>query len=269
MREVGVQDVYVVGAGPGQPVVAPWRSRIGPEIWSPGNPGRRDGPFCRIVVERRVSIDLLLDRPLGAPADVVLKRFPKQATVRIGRPGEVFGAEVDDPGIWEVLQDRVQHAHNPIPKILSVIGEAVRIRSVGVCPNTRNESPEDLDLRWSDGLLGESINHVVPERIVWLGPVIQAVVRRDRARQAQPRVDVRQMQSAVVEVFRGRVDISLRIVLRAPPVQVGQANTDIRVDDLSIDRIGRTIRAQRHNPTCDCRASGRMIGVIGVAGPRE
>ena len=39
MGEVRVQDIYVVGAGPGQPIVGPRFSRVGPEIRPPGNPG--------------------------------------------------------------------------------------------------------------------------------------------------------------------------------------------------------------------------------------
>ncbi len=76
MREVGVQDVDVIRAGPGKAVVVSWRPRIGPEVRPPGNPGRRDGTFRRIIVERRVSVDLLLDRPFGAPSRVVAKRLP-------------------------------------------------------------------------------------------------------------------------------------------------------------------------------------------------
>ena len=180
----------------------------------------------------------------------------------------MFAAEVDDLGIREVLQDRMQHPHSPIPLKLSVAGEAVPIRT-GACPIAWRECPENLDLCRSDTLLGESSNHIGPEGIVSVGPIIQAVVRLDRVRQTQPRVDVRQMQGAVVEVLRGRVDIGVRIVLRARPDQVRQADADIGVDDLPVDRIGRAIGAQRHNAPCDRRACGRVMGVIGVAGRRK
>src|SRR5882672_5922969 len=99
----------------------------------------------------------------------------------------------------------MQHPHSPIPLKLSVPGEAVPIRTgaypaFGI-PQRRiawRESPEDLDLRRSNALLGENVNHVRPERAGWVGPIIN-FFSLDRVRQAQLRVDVRQMQGAVVE----------------------------------------------------------------------
>ncbi len=104
---------------------------VRPEIRAPGNPGRVHGTTRRIVIERRIAVDLALDHPLNGPAHIMVPGLDRASRdcdpVTIIRKcvGVAFRRDVDDLEIGEMRFRRSNRLLNIALADASVVGKGL------------------------------------------------------------------------------------------------------------------------------------------------